>query len=226
MRLTEEQLKIAHRTMSGGTFHHIVMHHLTMRKSLSVVRMGDGESLLLEEALKRQAHEKIDLFDDVWNQRMGVDGMTYGDLIQRLTRAASECDYFAPSINGLVDKSFNLYNYFDHPRLVDNFFVNQWTHQQKRELYEAAENVLLIHSSVRLADEFQRRLSFFKLRFIQLSSATQAEAVLKKASADSNQLVLLCAGPCAKYIGPAIAKNGKVVIDVGNSIDHWLPVMT
>lgn len=60
--LTPEKLDLAHRTISPNVFHHIVMHHAKLCKSLSVVRMGDGEAMLMQEIANRADDDIVDIF--------------------------------------------------------------------------------------------------------------------------------------------------------------------
>jgi hypothetical protein len=218
--LTPAALAIANRTISSNAFFYITAHNLINHTPLSVIRMGDGERLLLEE--QRDPSEIIKRFDDKWLARMGMSGLTYGELRRRLDQAVLTTDYFAPSISGLVNKSFDLNAYFTHSRLVDNFFVNQWDTAQKQELMAKADGILLIHANPELADTMQKKHTRFQMTFLKLTNWDQTEDVIEKAKNNPAQLVLFSGGCAGKYIGPEIAKEGKVVLDVGNSASLWL----
>jgi|SRR5579859_228444 len=218
--LSFNALAAAERTISSNAFFYIVAHNILNHTALSVVRMGDGERLLLDA--NGADGEIIRRFDDAWLERMGLTGMTYGELRRRLQLAVDTTQYFAPSITGLVNKSFDLHSYFSHKKLVDNFFINQWDAAQKEELLMKADGVLLIHANAEIADAMQRKYTRFKVSFLKLSMWDQTEDVIAKSRTNPAQLVLFSGGCAGKYIGPAIAKQGKVVIDVGNSMSVWL----
>jgi hypothetical protein len=60
------------------------------------------------------------------------------------------------------------------------------------------------------------------MTFLKLTNWDQTEDVIEKAKNNPAQLVLFSGGCAGKYIGPEIAKEGKVVLDVGNSASLWL----
>jgi len=162
-------------------------------------------------------------FEESWNKRMGVDGISYGELKRRMQVAVDLTDYYAPSITGLVNPKFDLMQFFNHSRLVDNFFVNAWTTEQKMQLIDECHDVLIIHSNTAIADEFQKRLTRFRASFIKLTSWQQADDVVEEGKKSSARLVLFSGGPAAKFIGPLLAVDGKIAIDVGNAMDFWIP---
>lgn len=218
--LTPESMAIAERTMSSSSFFYVVLHHLQLKLPMSVVRMGDGECILLSQDFADD--EIVEFFDENWLRRMGMYNITYGELRDRLTRAANNCDYFAPSVTGLIKNDYNLYKFFVHQKLVDNFFVNMWTSAQILELYETSLGITLIHSNRNLGDEMIKKYSRFDASFVELSSWEQTEDVIKQVSEKQHQLVLFSAGCAGKYIASEIAKQCKVVIDVGNSAARWI----
>jgi len=223
--LDAQQLSLCESTISSNTFYYIVGHHLSSKSGLSVVRMGDGEKSILADANKKNPSMTVNTFNEKWLINMGCLGISFGEIKSRIIRAGNECDWFAPSISGISDSRFNLYDYFKkRDTYVDNFFVNQWTSEMIANLYDIAGDVLLIHRNVAFADMFQKRLPYTKLQFLKLSSWEETEGVIEAAKKKSSQLVLFSAGCAGKYISNAIAQSGKVVLDLGNSAERWLPV--
>ena len=225
--LSPEKYALASRTVSPLAFYYVVAHHLAMKLPLSVVRMGDGEAILLREQQEKNWPEDkaIDLFDDQWLLRMGMVGLTYRELQRRLQKAFAECDWFAPSVTGLVSSGFDVAQYFaiaTKARIVDNFFVNRWTSEQITHLFEISSGILLIHSNPALADAMQKRHTRFKMQYLKLDSWIDTQTVISLAKEYPHQLVLYSGGCGGKHIGPVLAKTGKVCIDVGNSMERFL----
>jgi hypothetical protein len=225
--LSDDKYALAARTVSPLAFYYVVAHHLTMRKPLSVVRMGDGEAILLQEQNDHEWPDDkvIDLFGAQWLKRMGMVGLTYGELRRRLQRSFRDCDWFAPSVTGLVISAYDVAQYFDvstKAHIVDNFFVNRWTPEQIEHLLDLADGILLIHASAALADAMQKKHTRFKMQYLKLDSWVETETVIYLAKEYPHQLVLYSGGCGGKHIGPVLAKTGKVCIDVGNSMERFL----
>ena len=229
--LSREKEKILENTISSNAFYMIVGSALLNRAGLSVVRMADGEHHLMEEIIQHGLEEAwlnhpVTSFDQAWRERMGVEGISRGTLFKRLIEAANDCDYFAPSLSGINRKEYEVHSYFrSRSRFVDNFFVNAWTDEMKIKLYRAAGHVLFIHGNPNSARAFYLRLKYVlgvKTTYIQLSMWDQAEQVIEAAAKVDAPLVLFSAGPASKFIGPRIAQQGKVTLDLGHASDSWL----
>lgn len=223
-------MSIARRTLSAWAFYYMAGDALLNKKSISTVRMGDGERKLMQAceqaALAGRSHEVVNEYDEAWRIRMGIEGITYGVLYQRLRRAGNECSHFAPNISGVTQPFYSVHEMFDdRAEYLDNFFVNIWTQQAQAELYKAAGSILFLHANRGLADAFQRRtkdLLDVKLRYIELNDWRQAQRVIEQSIADPAPLVLFSGGPSLKFISPVIAAHAKkVVLDLGNSADQW-----
>jgi glycosyltransferase GT-like protein len=229
--LSEDQIALCRDTISSYAFYMLVGDALDAHKALSVVRMGDGEHLLMKQCQSADpnaiALPPKDL-DDQWMERLGCKGITNGELVTRLRLAAELCSHFAPSITGIQRENFNLYNFFrTRDRYVDNFFVNQWTEEMKIALFKKAQHVLFIHRNVATADAMQIRAKGglgVKVTYLKLSNWNESEGVIEKATKIDAPLVLFSAGPASKYIGPMISMGEhipKVTIDIGNAADYW-----
>lgn len=232
--LNHEQRRLCCRTLSPNAFYMLVGGNLKQKWPLSVVRMGDGEYHLMTQDTSQEWFDKpvepYPGFDTRWLVKLGIDGISRSEVQNRLYKAAARCTFFAPSISGIQRENFNLYNFFP-PRehYVDNFFVNAWTEAMILELFKAAGHVLLIHKNAHTADSMQLRLQgngIAKVHFIKLQTWQQAEDVAKQAREIDAPLVLVSAGPGSKWIIPEIATSGriaKVVLDIGNAMDRWIP---
>jgi hypothetical protein len=196
-------------------------------KKLSVVRMGDGETYLYSESLKGDgiiAPGTQGRYDEPWLKMLGCLNIPRKILRKRIEDAATDCTYFAPSISGVWRQDYNNHERSFRSQYVDNFFVNDWTTEMQSALYTQAGHILLIHSSAETADSMQINLKNklnVKVTFLKLTRWEDTENIINQASAIDAKLVLFSAGPAGKYIGPKIAAQKKVVLDIGNSIDHW-----
>lgn len=223
VKLNPAQIERCLNTISPNTFHMLVGSALLKRMPLSVVRMGDGELKLLN-CLEQDGDLK-EWFPEEWRIRLGVENIDKKELKYRLERAIHNCDYFSPSISGIVNPVYDLYFLRYQTRYVDNFFVNFWTEEQIVQLYKAAGHVVLLHRNPDTAFAFNRRANDYlnvKTTYLNLSHWSQSEDIIKQVSELDAPLVLFSGGPASKYISPAIASSGKVVLDIGNSVDRFI----
>jgi len=225
--LTPEQIRRCENTISPNTFHMICGDAILRHKPLSVVRFGEGELKIikcLEQGISVQDHFPDDWRVD-WKDRVGIKDIPDGELKSRLYKALNNCDYFSPFISGITDENFDLYYLRQEQRYLDNFFINFWNEKQKVELYKAAGHVLLLHRNPDTANAFIRRAHQFlgvKVTYFHLSNWTHSDDVIRQCNGIDAPLVLFSGGPASKYISPEIAKSGKVVLDVGNSVDEFI----
>jgi hypothetical protein len=228
--LDQSGLKIAHRTLSAWAFYHLVGDAIINRTSLSTVRMGDGERVLLEACVKAavdgMADQEVTDYDEGWRQRMGITGITYGELYRRIRRAGTECTHFCPNISGITQEHYAVHQYFDErSEYVDNFWVNIWTQQAQAELYKAAGRILFIHRNPNTYQALAKRAKVelnVDVDFIEMNDWRQGQSVVNRAIGSKAPLVLFAGGPALKYISPDIAAHSKkVVLDIGNSVDQW-----
>ncbi len=229
MILTSKQMKRCLSTISPKAFYPIVLSALSNRESLSVVRVADGEKILLDNCKDANGEfTPITQLDDFWLQRYGVKGITKEELYRRIIKAGTDCTYFAPSISGVLMPDYALWDYFPERGVyIDNFFVNDWTYDMKTALFKEAGHILLIHGNVNLADSMQLRAQAnlgVKVSYISLTNWSESEEVIKKASRNTAPLVVFSGGPASKYISNEIATTGcvpKVVLDLGAAAQHW-----
>jgi hypothetical protein len=229
--LTPQQIGLCHNTISSNTFYMLTGHALKSGVPLSVVRMGDGEKQLLDLCGNGAGQELVPPppgHGEEWLVRMGCVEISKAELRKRLTSAAVDATYFAPSVSGITLEAFHMYNRFPaRDRYVDNFFCNAWDEEMKIDLFKAAGHVLFIHRNAAPADAMQMRAKSIgvKVTYLKLERWQDAESVITQARMDDAKLVLFSAGPASKYIGPRIATGGfhpKVTLDIGNAADFWL----
>jgi hypothetical protein len=228
--LDDHKRDLAKRIMSPYAFFYVLGDALFRREGLSTVRMGDGERVLLKSCITAYEQgydgQQCQDYDEAWRVRMGVEGITYRELYSRIQEAGNTCTHFGPSVSGLIMSSYDLFDMFEEREsYVDNFFVNIWDLERKIALYKEAGSILFIHRNRGTADALQQRALQYlgvKVRYLELSNWTQTEDVIHQADLGDEPLVLFAGGPASKYLSPRIADTGKVVLDIGNTTDHWI----
>jgi len=225
--LTQSQIDVCRNTVSPNAFYHLVADALDRHEELSVVRMADGERKLLEHCSINPDGilSPFGGLTEQWLTRFGVAGIPRAILRDRIEEAAEECTWLAPSLSGLTQREYDTYGLFrPRDRYVDNFFPSLWDDEQKAQLFKQAKHVLFIHNSRNLADAMQNRAHAYlgvKVSYLPLSNWVQAEGVIEAAIRTDARLVLFSAGPASKFIGPKIARAGKVTLDIGQAADRW-----
>lgn len=225
--LTHQQILLCLDTVSANTFYMIVGDALLRRKSLSVIRMGDGEHRFWQECQRGKPGDLVGPTEgrsDDWLAKLGCSGITNECLLDNLQLAAESCTYFAPSISGIWNEDYDV-SISVRRRYVDNFFVNSWTEEMKVGLFKQAGHVLFIHGNAETADAMQINAAKIgvKVTFLKLTKWQEADAVVAASADVDAPLVLFSAGPASKWIGPVISKKPipRVVLDLGNSADQW-----
>jgi len=222
--MSPKHLEQLNRTISTWAFKIIVLHHITEGLPLSVIRMQDVESKIM-----RMISEGVSLNDPVrgysdkiiaWS---GLTGITYREVERRMRLAVQTTSYFAPSLSGTIREDYDLMKFFDHPRLVDNSFPSVWSREDKQEILDKAHSVLVIHNNAAIGDQFQKALTRHRAGFLKLENWKQCDEVIEAAVKLPHRLVLFAGSAGGKYIGPAIADSGKVVLDIGSKMEKWIP---
>lgn len=226
-KLSDTEKKICIKTISSRAIFAIVGDAIKNKKSISVVRMGDGERGIL----KADPNKPFNLFDNIsrnWNKKLGIKGMSVKDIQKNIIKAGNTCTYFAPSISGISYRDFNLYDFFKpRPCYFDNFFVNDWSKEMVSMLLENSDGVFIIHKDYKkIIDNFKKNYNF-KKENIFLGGFTKKnwrdnQQAIDEAIESKAQLILFSGGPGGKIIAPEIAKaRSKVIIDVGNTLIRW-----
>jgi len=226
-KLSAQERKICLKTISPKAVFAIVGDAIKNKKSISVIRMGDGERGILKTDKSKQFN-LLGKRQKIWDKRLGIGGMPIKDLQKNIINSGNKCTYFAPSISGISFSGYNLYNFFkSRPYYFDNFFVNDWTKEMIKMLLESSGGVFIVHRDYKkIIDNFNKNYNFqnknlffggFPKNNWQDNQQAINEAIKSKA-----QLILFSAGPAGKIIGPEIAKaRNKIVLDVGNTLIPW-----
>jgi len=223
--------EIATKTVSPNAFFWMVIDALSNSRRLSCVRMADGEKAIWNQAIRQKRSDPLQTpFKDIpdWAKTYGVDSITAEEIMHRLSYAATFCTHFAPSVSGLRHEAYNLYDIWKSRTFyIDNFFVDQWSDDQKTELFKTAGHVLFIHRNANTADSMQIRVQAnlgVKVHFIKLDNWRECSEVAEKALVNTAPLVLFSGGPAGKYLAPDIMRRSalpKVVIDLGHGADKF-----
>lgn len=228
MKIIADSLKYCWQTLSSRAFYYIVCDALLNNKSLSAVRVADGEKALLDWCLGKANPIIATVTKESWMKRYGVDGISKEELKNRILMAGDNCDYFAPSTSGVENELYSLWEYFD-PRsfYIEHFFNHDWTTEMKTELFKMAGHVLVIHGNAKTADSMQLRVQAnlaVKVSYIKLSHWSESQDVIEKSRSNTAPLVIFSGGPASKYIANEIAVGGnkpKVVLDLGVAMQRW-----
>ena len=229
MFLTQKQLNdrekdICFRTISSKAIFAVVGDAVKAAKGMSIIRMGDGEARLLK-APDGQPFDAFEQRHSGWNKRMGIDGLSIETIKKNILAAGNTCTYFAPSVSGISRVEYALHDSFhDRDVYFDNFFVNDWAKEMITMLLTASNGVFIIHKDYdTLIENFVKHYDLPASSFAGFAKLDwrDNDAAVQAAVKSGKQLVLFSAGPAGKIIGPEIAKHGRVVLDIGNTLPGW-----
>lgn len=204
----------------------IVGDALENHKSISIVRMGDGEKRILESN-KNEPFTYFNKRHKGWNKKLGISGMPTEIIQKNILAAGNGCTYFAPSVSGISLHDYYLHHFFNpRPHYFDNFYINDWTKEMISMLFEASDGVFIIHREYKkIINNFKKNYTIatkFKLDGFAKNSWRDNDQAIDAATKSTAQLVLYSGGPGGKIIGPQIAKvENKIVLDVGNTLLPW-----
>lgn len=222
--LTENEIDICFRTLSSKAIFALVGDAIKKKNGISIVRMGDGEVGLLN-APDGKPFTGFNHLDPNWNTRLGIEGLDIETVKANILEAGNTCTYFAPSVSGISHGDFKLHHLFNKREFyLDNFFAEDWTREMIKMLLAASEGVFILHKEhENLIDKFVQHYDLPRALFsgFKKESWRDNEAAIRAATESGRQLVLFSAGPAGKCIAPKIAKSGKVVLDVGNTLPGW-----
>jgi hypothetical protein len=222
--LTETERMICEKTISSKAIYALVGDAIMRKAGMSIVRLGDGEGLLLK-AKDETIFLKLERDNPGWGKRMGIEGLSLDAIKKMILEAGNACTYFAPSVSGISYKTFRLYDLFE-PRdfYLDNFFVNDWTKEMIQVLFESSDGVFILHSNYKkIIQNFKKNYSS-QISFdgFPKNSWKDNEAAIQAAINSNAQLILFSGGPAGKILGPKIASvTNKVVLDIGNTLLPW-----
>ncbi len=227
-KLTAFEKRQCLKTISAKAMFAIIGDALKGRRSISVVRAGDGEAKILR-ADKSKPFTGCNRGYIGWNKRMGIKGMPTDILQKKIVEAGNACTYFAPSVSGISIPRYHVYDFFKmRSHYFDNFYVNEWTAEMIKILLLASDGVFIVHRDYKkIIRNFKRNYNFTggdKVDFggFPKDNWRDNEQAIYAAVKSGMQLILFSAGPAGKIIGPEIAKaKNKIVLDVGNTLMHW-----
>lgn len=229
--LSDSQIQQCLNTVSSNTLLFIIGDALVSKKNLSIVRMADGEHILMDWCRNNNSNDIVKptkQLDENWIEKFGITGITYGELAARLYYAAEKCTYFAASLSGIIMNNYNVYDFSKREKYVDNFYTYGWSEEYKIGLYKKAGHVLFIHNSNANFLTLKKRANDFfgvNVSYIKMSNWADAESVIQQANEIDAPLTIFSAGPAGKIIGPRISKEGnipKVTLDIGSGMNRWL----
>ncbi|OGH91918.1 MAG: hypothetical protein A2534_00290 [Candidatus Magasanikbacteria bacterium RIFOXYD2_FULL_39_9] len=225
-KLSKNDKKICQKTISSKAIYAIVGDAILRQKSISIVRMGDGECKILK-ADKTKPFTAFNYMHNEWNKKLGIENMPTDILQKNIIEAGNSCSYFAPSVSGISLSDYYLYNFFKPRReYFDNFYVNDWTAEMIKRLFEASDGICILHRDYKkIISNFKKTYKFKNtvvFKGFPKNNWDDNEQSIDFAVKSGMQLVLYSGGPGAKIIGPKIAKaKNKVVLDVGNTLLPW-----
>ena len=224
--LSDNQIQQCLNTVSSNTLLFIVGDAIINRKDLSIVRMADGEHILMGWCRMQKNLSEIvqptKQLDEAWIRKFGIEGITYKELYMRLHKAANECTYFAASLSGITMSNYDCFNFSTRERYVDNFYTYGWSEEYKIGLYKAAGRILMIHHDEEKYQTLKARAKNYlgiDVHHLKMANWKDADRVIFEANEINAPLTIFSAGPAGKIIGPRIK---GVTLDVGSGMDKWL----
>lgn len=201
-----------------GEFGEIVAQALTDYRPLSAVRMSDGEDEVLLYCQSHLTTETMLRFPREWNDKFGVTGITCGEIGDRMKRAAREATYFAPD----GERNFLRQHFGLRERLLHVTWPDDISNDVKAEWFKRAAHVAILCRSTESYEAICKYTpEAVQITHIPLGHWTESEEAIRSVEDSDARLVLYSGGPSGKYIGPELAKRGKVALDVGHAVHEW-----
>lgn len=220
--LSDSEVSVCLRTIAPHAFYALCVDALLRKLSLSVIRVSDGEKAALDYCTTHGRDDLLLCLDAGFRQRFGCEGITCGEIQDRIESAARNCLYFSPSF-GFFNPIYDLLPYFDmtNNRIVEGLFQYEWSRKMKVAIFKAAGHVTIINRNSVTANAMGAGTGV-KISWVELADWRGAEAAKQRAIEIGAPLVLMSAALASKYIGPEIAKaNKSVVLDIGQAADVW-----
>lgn len=218
-------LALAHRYMSSDALFIIVCDAIARGLPLSVVRMGDGERMIIQVA---QGAEPIKfLCDGVWLKQYGLLNADLKKIGEQLWTAAKDATFFGPNIYGLVNVGYDLHS-VTAPRdeYVEGLFAYSWFSMGRVHNllhYGGPIGLVCRHAKqigVALGKKYGGGLVYELSDYDGWHDYEQALISIGRMEA---KLVLCAVGPSGKsLVVEAASAYDKVVLDVGSAmVNHW-----
>lgn len=222
-QLSQDEIQLCQRTVAAQAFYAIVADTLLRRGELSVIRVSDGEKAAIEYAQKWPREAPLLCLDKGFRERFGCEGISCGEILDRIRSAASNCTYFSPSF-GFFNPAYDLLPYFNtwDKKIVEGMYQYEWSLQMKKALFAAAGHVCVINRDSTVADKMRNVVTGVRVSYVSLSNWREAPRAWEQAVGIKAPLTLMSAALASKYIGPQLASaTQSVVLDIGQAADVW-----
>lgn len=218
-------LALAHRYMSSDALFIIVCDAIARGLPMSVVRMGDGERMIIQVA---QGAEPVKfLCDPVWLDQYGLLNADLKKVGGQLLLAASRATFFGPNIYGLINVGYDLHS-VTAPRseYVEGLFAYSWFYMGRvHNLLNCGGPIgIVCRAAKRVATALGSRYGtgiIFELS--NYDGWRDYEQALISIGRMQAKLILCAVGPSGKsLVVEAASAYDKVVLDVGSAmVNHW-----
>lgn len=222
---TDGILALARRYMSSDALFIIVCDAIARGLPMSVVRMGDGERLIIQ--VSHGAEPVKFLRDPVWLDQYGLLCADLKKVGKQLLLAANQATFFGPNIYGLVHEGYDLHSVTE-PRseYVEGLFAYSWFYMGRvHNLLHYGGPIGIVcrraeQVGIALGNKYGGGLIF---ELSNYDGWRDYEQVLISIGKMQAKLVLCAVGPSGKsLVVEAASAYGKVVLDVGSAmVNHW-----
>lgn len=225
----KEELTRAKQYLSSDALLIHVCDALARKKPLSLVRMGDGEKMIVKYSQGEAPHRY--LTDKIWLQEYGLWKADLKKVGQDLIKAANEADFFCPNISGLVYPKYEMLSFMPkREQYGEGLFAHSWLYMGRvPELMNYSGGIAVVcRSSINISYDLGKKYNKIGIHSIDYDSWKDYDRALELISLIPAHLILVSAGASGKYlVVEAAKKTGKVVIDTGSAlIRHWSQVKT
>lgn len=213
-----EKIELAKKMISSDAFYIIVCDALMRKKPLSVVRMNDGERMIMEVAKGRNPSHF--LTDDNWLKEYGLYGSNLNSVGMNLFEAANKSDYFAQFISGWFMPGFDVISLIEPRELyVDGFYPYLWKNaDRQKELLKYDGIAVVCRNSDKIAEKLLNNYGA-KVIPIEYNSWEDYDIAIKKIGECDAHLILCSTGASGKLLNVEASKRyGKVCVDVGSAM--------
>ncbi len=223
--LSDESSAVLHKYMDSVAFYVVVHDYFFRHRSMSAVRMGDGERAIIQTyqgALPRRY-----LKNDEWLRKYGLrdsDGNTcdLDWLGSMLLDAGNSATYFGPNMAGLWKEFYDLTTLFK-PRdtYIPGLFSCYWGSLRLVHAFLRLGKICVVcGQSAGVKGRLERTydLSDGHVEGIELRSYLDISRVLDAVEDSKAQIFLFAGGPPGKMLVVDCAREGKICLDVGHAM--------
>lgn len=205
-------------TIGTDDFAEMVTAALEKNERLAVVRMSDGEDEIILYCKSHTPSAKLEIFERDWRVRLGVEGISCGEMLKRLSDAATQTQWFAPD-----GERWYMRQHWDmRDKLIEIYYPYRTPVAIKRKWFEIAGHVLIINGYQGYVDRVCADApAGVQVSHISILNWRETDQVIEAAIKSPARLVLFSAGPAGKMIAEPISLSGKVVLDVGDGMGSF-----